>query len=202
MQNMPIDERTLLRRIDALEKRIASLETSPRAGNTSISGGKLTVGAPGAANRIEVSATDSRIRFNSAQGPTDLNAFGGAGAALVANSTVATIPTRAVIWNTGDTGTLQVSRVNSDGSTSRASEVYASLNDMGGGLHAGQVQITATGTDHDNSAVNISADGGAVLYTNGRTTDPPVPPLDCVTLYVKANRLYYRDGNGTVRGPL
>jgi hypothetical protein len=42
-QNMPKDERSLFRHIAELAKRVAALETATRAGNTSVSFGKLTV---------------------------------------------------------------------------------------------------------------------------------------------------------------
>lgn len=54
----------------------------------------------------------------------------------------------------------------------------------------------------DGSVLTASAGGGVSLYTGGRTTDPPAPPADTVVLYVKGNRLYYRDSGGTVYGPL
>lgn len=42
-QNTPKDEKWLLRRLAELEKRVKSLETSPRSGNASVSHGKFTV---------------------------------------------------------------------------------------------------------------------------------------------------------------
>lgn len=42
-QNAPRDEKWLLRRIDELEKRIKTLETAPRSGNTSVSFGKFLI---------------------------------------------------------------------------------------------------------------------------------------------------------------
>lgn len=45
MQNMPRDEKTLLRIIAALERRVAALETAPRAGNTTVAAGALTISA-------------------------------------------------------------------------------------------------------------------------------------------------------------
>lgn len=42
-QNMPRDEKTLLREIESLKKRVKSLETSPRTGNASVSHGKFLV---------------------------------------------------------------------------------------------------------------------------------------------------------------
>ena len=42
-QNMPRDERTLARELAALQRRVAALETAPRAGHTSISSGSLVV---------------------------------------------------------------------------------------------------------------------------------------------------------------
>jgi hypothetical protein len=42
-QNMPKDERSLFRHIAELAKRVAALETATRAGNTSVSFGKLTI---------------------------------------------------------------------------------------------------------------------------------------------------------------
>lgn len=42
-QNSPRDDRHLQRRIADLERRLAKLETSPRAGNTSVTHGKFTI---------------------------------------------------------------------------------------------------------------------------------------------------------------
>jgi hypothetical protein len=42
-QNAPKDEKWLLRRLDALEKRLKTLETAPRSGNASVSYGKFVV---------------------------------------------------------------------------------------------------------------------------------------------------------------
>jgi hypothetical protein len=42
-QNTPKDAKWLLRRVDELEKRIKTLETAPRSGNTSVSHGKFLI---------------------------------------------------------------------------------------------------------------------------------------------------------------
>lgn len=51
-QNAPKDERWLLRVLDQLERRLKALETAPRAGNTSLSHGKLLVMDPDTGNVI------------------------------------------------------------------------------------------------------------------------------------------------------
>lgn len=53
-QNLPRDEHHMLRRIDALEKRIKALETAPRAGSSSFGSGRLVIGDPAATPRIEL----------------------------------------------------------------------------------------------------------------------------------------------------
>lgn len=196
---------TLLTYIRSLEKRIAVLETQQRLQAARISSGQLTVGAVDADQQIEInaSASPARIRFtDTGTDPTDLTAYGGAGAALQATGTVGAIPAKGLMWNGGYFHVLQVSRVNADGSTTVTGEVYTDVQDSGGGTHRGSVSLNAVGSDHDGSVVNLGADGGVVLYTNARTTDPPSAGADTVVLYVKSNRLYYRDGAGVVRGPL
>jgi hypothetical protein len=194
---------TLLSYIKSLEKRIAVLETQQRLQAARISSGQLNIGAASAGDQIEINATLSRIRFTSGtDAPTDLNAFGGGGAALQTTGTAGAIPAQTLMWCGDHHHALQVNRVNADGSTTVTGEVYTDIQDSGSGNHRGTVSLTATGSDHDGSFINLSADGGTVLYTNARTTDPPAPAPDTVVLYVKANRLFYRDGGGVVRGPL
>lgn len=195
---------TLLSELNALKRRVAQLETQQRLSAARISSGQLNVGAATADDQIEIDANHQRIRFTSAGSPpTDLHAFGGAGAALEATSEV-TVPAQALIWDGGYFGVIQINRVNPDTSTTVAAEIYADIQDSGGGLHRGEASVTARGTDHDGSFVNLSADGGVVLYTNARATDPPAPAPDTVVLYVKGSpgRLFYRDPGGTVHGPL
>ncbi|MGI5233792.1 hypothetical protein [Actinoallomurus sp. CA-142502] len=205
-QNMPRDERTLARELADIKRRLRALETAPRAAKTSFSSGQLVVGDPASPSRIEISAGESHIRFNNAEGPpTTLAAHGTGGAILDSTSDAGTIfpfGTRALIWDGPYFTNLQVSRVDGDSATVQA-EVYADVQDSGGGNSRATVSLSARGVgDSNGSIVDISADGGLLLYTNSRTTDPPAPPADCVVLYVKGNRLYYRDATGTVHGPL
>lgn len=202
-QNPPRDERTLQRRLADMERRIRALETAPRAAKTSFSNGQLTVGDPTADNRIEISAAESRIRFNSTDGPTDLTATGAGGAILATDGTVGQIATHGLVWNGPFFGTIQISRRGAGDSTTIQSEVYADIQDSGGGDSRATVSLRANGVgDHDGSIVSLDADGGVVLFTNSRTTDPPTPAPDTVVLYVKGNRLFYRDATGAVHGPL
>ncbi len=194
---------TLLSELLELKRRVAQLETQQRLTAARISSGQLIVGAVDADEQIEIDATNSRIRFDAAgETPTDLKTWGGAGAALRATGTVGSVAAQTLIWNGGYFATSQVNRVNSDGSTNSGAEIYADVQDSGSGQYRGEVALTATGTDANGSIVDVNADGGMLLRTGARTTDPPAPPVDCVILFVKSQRLYYRDGGGTVRGPL
>lgn len=194
---------TLLSELLALKRRVAQLETQQRLSAARISSGQLNVGAITDGDQIEIDAANQRIRFDSAGNPpTDLHAYGGAGAALEATGTVSTIPAQALIWNGGYFSTFQINHVEDDGSTTVASEVYTDIQDSGGGLYRGNASLSARGTDHNSSFINLSADGGVVIYNNSRTTDASVPALDSVVLYVKAQRLYYKDSSNVVHGPL
>ncbi|MDN3356091.1 hypothetical protein [Actinomadura sp. DC4] len=194
---------SLLSELRALQRRVAQLETQQRLTAARISSGQLIVGAHDADDQIEIDATNSRIRFDTdGEAPTDLRSWGGAGAALVATNTVGSVAARTLTWNGGYFATSQISRINPDGSTSVAAEIYADVQDAGSGQHSGTVTLIASGSNADGSIVDVNTDGGMLLRTGGRTTDPPAPPADCVLLYVKSNRLYYRDGAGVVRGPL
>lgn len=205
-QNTPRDDRSLQRRLADLERRLRALETAPRAAKTSFSSGQLTVGDPASGDRIDISAADSHIRFNNADGPpTTLTAFGEGGAILESDSDPGQVfpwGTRGLIWNGPYFGTIQVGRIDGDTNTIHA-EINADVQDSGGGNSRGSVSLSARGEgDHDGSIIYLSADGGLVIYSNSRTTDPPPPGADTVVLYVKGGRLYYRDGGGTVHGPL
>lgn len=204
-QNARRDERTPARRLAEIERRLRALETAPRAAKTSFSNGQLTVGDPASSTRIDIDAAESRIRFNSADGATDLTAYGAGGAILRSGSEAGqTFPfaTQTLVWDGPYFGSIQASRVDGETATVQ-SEVYADVQDSGGGNSRGTVSLSARGVgDHNSSVVNLSADGGVILYTNSRTTDPPAPPVDCVTLYVKSNRLYYKDAANAVHGPL
>lgn len=208
MQHAPIDHRTLLRRIAELEQRVRSLETSPRAGNTSISSGKLIVGAPGGTDRIELDARYHQVTFNSADGAAEMYAPGGISGAILkassdAGSPFADFGVQGIIWAGSFFTTLQVSRVAGDGSTTPQAEISASVNDSGGGNSSADVSLTSTGVgDSDSSAVTVMSDAGLVLDNKSRTTDPPTPAAGSVVMYVKNNRLYNRDSTGAVHGPL
>lgn len=194
---------TLLSYIQGLEQRIATLEGQARLQAARISSGQLNVGAAGGANQIEIDSANQRVRFDAAGGPpTDLLAWGGGGAALIATGTVGTVPAQTLTWNGGYFATNQVNRVNPDTSVTNVSEVYADVQDSGGGLYRGDVALTARGTDHDGSQISLWSDGGVAVYSNARATDPPAPPADWVLLYVKAQRLYYKDSANVVHGPL
>lgn len=206
-QSAPKDEKWLLRRLAELEKRVRALETSPRAGNTSISGGQLTVGAPDSADRIEIDANTSAIRFYNPDGPAQISSPGGAaGISLEASQDARGIfpsfGASGYVWNGTYFQSLQTSRIDGDTTTVQAA-VDVRMSDAGAGHSYGQVTVNARSSGAADSAViNLFASGGLVIDTGGRTSDPPAPAAGSVVLYAKANRLYYRDGGGTVRGPL
>lgn len=211
-QNTPKDEKWLLRRLDQLEKRVASLETSPRAGNTSISGGVFTVGDPTGDNQIELDAGEGNISFTRSGQPAgrllSLNGVGG-GAELegsAAPGDVLPFGTDAQVQITGIDSTLQASAQDWDDpdTTTSLGQVRASfVYNEGTQTHAPQISIYAdSDSDPDSAQVFMSASGGLV-FSAGRTTDAAwAGSVDTVVLYVKAGRLYYRDGNNVVRGPL
>jgi hypothetical protein len=207
-QNNPRDERHQQRRIADLERRIKALETAPRAAKTSFSNGRLTVGDPASTSRIEVDGNERRIRFWTADGPTDLIAGGGQGGAMLTTASnagsVFPFSTEAYVWNGAYFSSIHVSRVAGTSATTQA-EIYADVQDSGGGNSRGTVTLSATGVgDADGSLINLFSDGGVVLSSNDRATDPPAPPAGCVVLYAKGTpaRLYYRDPAGAVHGPL
>ncbi|MGI5232853.1 hypothetical protein [Actinoallomurus sp. CA-142502] len=199
---------TLLSEIAELKRRVAQLETQQRLSSARISSGQLTVGAVDAPDQIEISATERHIRFENADGPAcTLTSYGAGGAVLESSSDAGTtfsFGTRALVWDGPYFTNLQVSRVDGDTSTVQA-EVYADVQDSGGGNSRGTVSLRAVGDgDANGSIIDISADGGIIFDSNNRTTDPPAPPIGSITLYVKGSpsRLYYRDPGGTVHGPL
>jgi hypothetical protein len=206
-QNTPRDERSLQRRLTEMERRLRALETAPRAGKTSLSSGQLTVGDPDADSRIEINAGEQKIIFNSADGPAEIFSPGGAaGTMMQAREDPGPIfpdfGTVALVWNGSYFGSIQASRVDGDTATVQAA-VDVTIQDDGGGDSGGQISLTAVGTGApDVALINLAADGGILITSGGRTTDPPTPPADCVTLYVKSTRLYYRDATGAVHGPL
>lgn len=194
---------TLLSYIKSLEKRIAVLETQQRLTSARISSGQLNVGAADAVDQIEIDATNRRIRFDTATSPADIIGSS-AGVQMFSTQPSGTFSfaTQGLIWDGPYFTTMQVNRVDPGPSTTVVSEVYADVQDSGGGDHRGSVSLIATGSDHDGSLISLSADGGVVLFSNARTTDPPAPAANTVVMYVKSNRLFYRDGTGVVRGPL
>lgn len=198
-----IHQDTLLSYIKSLEKRIAVLETQQRLQAARISSGQLNIGAASAVNQIELDATNRRIRFDTATSPADIIGST-AGLQLFSTQDVGTFPfaTRAIIWDGPYFTTLQASRIDDDIVTTHA-EIYADVQDSGGGNSRGTVNLTARGEgDSNGSQISLWADGGVRVYSNGRTTDPPAPPTDWVVLYVKGNRLYYKDASNVVHGPL
>ncbi|GLY81829.1 hypothetical protein [Actinoallomurus iriomotensis] len=201
-QNLPRNESSLARELADIKRRLRALETAPRAAKTSFSNGKLVVGDPSSETRIEISAADSRIRFYNPDGPADIYSPGGnAGTMLrteeAAGGTFPDFGAEGYVWNGSYFQSLQVSRIDGDTTTVQAS-VDVRMHDSGSGHSAGQVSLNATNTGAPNEAlINLVSDGGMLITNNGRTTDPPTPPADCVVLYVKSNRLYYKDAGGT-----
>lgn len=213
-QNAPRDERTLQRRLADMERRLRALETAPRAAKTSFGNGQLTVGDPASDDRIEISAAEHKIRINTTSGPTDLLGLGSGGAMLRSEADIgepgnsfSDFGVVGFLSASPGGGAMQISRIDGSGFQTIQANIGMSIVEPtpGSGNAAGAISIRAVGSGAPNSAtVEIDADGGTILYSGNRTTDPPTPPAGCITLYVKGtpSRLYYRDPGGTVHGPL
>jgi hypothetical protein len=196
---------TLLTYVKGLERRIATLEGASRLAAARVSGGQLNVGAVNDTNQITLDAGGQTITFANGGTPVELSAFGGSGAALNTSAAAGTassttvLATESYAWVGNAFVTLFIQQVG----TSNQAVVGMGLTDDGAGGAIPVVNIQAVSASKPDAAtVTVTASGGMVLNSSGRTTDPPAPFAGECTLYVKSNRLYYVDTTGTVHGPL
>jgi hypothetical protein len=198
---------TMLTELRALKRRVAVLEGQSRLAAARIPGGQLNVGAVTAPNQIQVDAANQVITLLNGGLPVQLGAFGTEGAALStaapANSpgSSTVLATSTYAW-VGNAFAFLASQLQSNALDGRAVLQTAMTDDGAGGAIANSNIIVQSTANPDKSTLNVSTTGGVVLYSYARSTDPPAPGLGAITMYVKANRLYYIDGTSTVHGPL
>lgn len=188
--NSPRDEYSLLRRIAELERRVRELETSGRAGNTAITSGKMTIGDPEAAARIELDGATPAIRLHSASGGEAVIQGRDNGAELKAESdTVLSYPCEASFDNFS-----YQARMTAEAMDLVDTQASVTAQVQEGVRRAEVILIAQSATNKDDCIIHMLADGGVA---------PPVLPgnpsgTGIGVLYIVGNALRYKDAGGTV----
>lgn len=197
-QNPPQDHKTLARKLADLEKRIKALETAPRNGKASVSGGKLTIGDPTSDNRIEMDGAGQEVAFVSSAVDVSLVAFDeDIGVVLDSNTDpgqVLSVPTRAYLWNGA---TIVKCAVTNPDTTGHDAFVGVGFTEDSGDVVAVAEILAHSEDSPDKSIIELDADGGVIIFSYSRSTNPPDPGPGRAVLFMKGNQLWVRDGDGS-----